>query len=43
MNLFRFTVNRPILILMIFTAVFAAGLFGLSQLKVDLLPTVICQ
>ncbi len=40
MNLFRFTVNRPILILMIFTAVFAAGLFGLSQLKVDLLPTV---
>ncbi|MBN2851504.1 MAG: efflux RND transporter permease subunit, partial [Clostridia bacterium] len=40
MNLFRKVVHRPILILMIFLALLGAGIFGILNLKIDLLPTV---
>ncbi len=40
MNLFKFFVARPVLVSMIFLAVLGAGLFGIYNLKVDLLPVV---
>ncbi|MCK9467518.1 MAG: efflux RND transporter permease subunit [Candidatus Absconditabacterales bacterium] len=40
MNIFKTVIHRPILILMIFLALLGAGIFGILNLKIDLLPTV---
>ncbi|MGC8843067.1 MAG: efflux RND transporter permease subunit, partial [bacterium] len=40
MNIYEFSVKRPITILMVIIAVFLLGFVSLSRLKIDLLPDI---